>query len=42
MVSLTGDAAWLRVRAPLVALTPAQLAAIGQVVREFSLDLAKD
>jgi 4-hydroxy-tetrahydrodipicolinate synthase len=42
MVSLTGDVAWLRVRAPLVALTPAQLAAIGQVVREFSLDLAKD
>ena len=42
MVKLTGDAAWLRVRAPLVALTPAQQAAIDKVVLEFSLDPSKD
>jgi dihydrodipicolinate synthase/N-acetylneuraminate lyase len=42
MVKLTGDAAWLRVRAPLVALTPAQQAAIDKVVLEFALDPSKD
>lgn len=40
--ALTGDSTWLRVRAPLVALKPAEVAAIAQVVARFKLDAAKD
>ena len=42
MAKVTGDAAWLRVRAPLVALNPEQVKAIDNVVRQFDLDPAKD
>lgn len=42
MAKVTGDAAWLRVRAPLVALTPAQQTAIDKLVADFALNPAKD
>jgi 4-hydroxy-tetrahydrodipicolinate synthase len=40
--TLTGDASWLRVRAPLIAMNSAEMAAIAQVVQRFKLDAAKD
>ncbi len=42
MAALTGNPAWLRVRAPLVALKPAEVASIAGLVKSFSLDAGKD
>ncbi len=42
MAMLSGDAAWLRVRAPLVALTPAQFKALETSIRSFGIDPASD
>jgi 4-hydroxy-tetrahydrodipicolinate synthase len=42
MAALTGEEAWLRVRAPLVALTPDQFEAIEKVVRTFGIDSQSD
>ncbi len=38
MAALTGEEAWLRVRAPLVALTPDQFEAIEKTVRALNID----
>ncbi len=40
--TLSGDAAWLRVRAPLVALDAARAAEIAALTRELQLDFARD
>lgn len=40
--ALSGDAAWLRVRAPLVSLKPAEVTAIAELVKRFELDANKD
>ncbi len=40
--TLSGDAAWLRVRAPLVALDVARAAEIAALTRELQLDFARD
>ncbi len=42
MTILSGDRAWLRVRAPLVALSDAELASLEQKVRAFGIDPARD
>ena len=42
MAAQTGDAAWLRVRAPLVALDTAQYDALRGELAAFGLDPATD
>jgi 4-hydroxy-tetrahydrodipicolinate synthase len=42
MTMLSGDPAWLRVRPPLVALTPERYAALEKQIRAFGIDPAKD
>ena len=42
MAMLTGEPAWLRVRAPLVALTQGEFAALESVIREFGIDPERD
>ena len=42
MSMLSGDKAWLRVRPPLVAMTPAQHAALERQVRAFGIDPSRD
>lgn len=42
MRNLSGDDAWLRVRAPLVAMTPAQADALARSMLDLRLDLARD
>jgi 4-hydroxy-tetrahydrodipicolinate synthase len=42
MSMLSGDPAWLRVRPPLVALTPAQYSALERQVSVFGIDPARD
>jgi 4-hydroxy-tetrahydrodipicolinate synthase len=42
MAALTGEDAWLRVRAPLVALTPDQFEALEKTVRAFNIDSQSD
>ena len=42
MAMLTGDEAWLRVRAPLVALTPEQFQALGKTINAFGIDTKSD
>jgi 4-hydroxy-tetrahydrodipicolinate synthase len=39
---LTGEEAWLRVRAPLVALTTDQFEALQKTVRAFGIDSQSD
>jgi len=40
--ALTGDKNWLRVRAPLVALNGAEVAAMTQIIQRFKLNVATD
>ena len=42
MAALTGEEAWLRVRAPLVALGPDQFEALEKIVRAFGIDSQSD
>ena len=42
MTILSGDPAWLRVRAPLVALSDAELATLKQKLDAFGIDPARD
>jgi len=42
MAMLSGDEAWLRVRAPLVALTPEQFQALGKTINAFGIDTKSD
>lgn len=42
MAALTGDEAWLRVRPPLVALTPDQFEALEKTVRTLGIDSQSD
>ncbi|WP_309684035.1 dihydrodipicolinate synthase family protein [Polaromonas sp.] len=42
MAMLTGDEAWLRVRAPLVALTPEQFKAVKTTISAFGIDSKSD
>lgn len=42
MTMQSGDAAWLRVRPPLVALSPERYAALEQQIRAFGIDPARD
>ena len=42
MAALSGEEAWLRVRPPLVALTPDQFEALVQTVRAFGIDSHSD
>ena len=42
MAILTGDQTWLRVRAPLVALKPAEFEALEKSIRDFGIDLQSD
>lgn len=42
MAILSGDQAWLRVRAPLVALTPDQFKALEKTIQAFGLDPQSD
>lgn len=42
MALLTGDNTWLRVRAPLVALTPEKFKALEKTIRDFGIDLKSD
>ena len=42
MATLSGDLAWLRVRAPLVALTEGEFTALEKTIREFSIDPESD
>ena len=42
MAALTGDDAWLRVRAPLVALAPAEFKMIADAVRSVGIDPQRD
>jgi 4-hydroxy-tetrahydrodipicolinate synthase len=42
MTMLNGDPAWLRVRPPLVALTPAQYGALERQVSAFGIDPSRD
>jgi 4-hydroxy-tetrahydrodipicolinate synthase len=42
MATLTGEPAWLRVRPPLVALTPQTHAALAHQVRDFGIDVDAD
>jgi 4-hydroxy-tetrahydrodipicolinate synthase len=42
MTMLSGDPAWLRVRAPLVALTPDRQAELERQIRAFGIDPARD
>lgn len=42
MAMLSGDPTWLRVRAPLVALTPVQFKALETSIRSFGIDPASD
>jgi len=42
MALLSGDEAWLRVRAPLVALTEAEFKALETAIRQFGIDPASD
>ncbi|UUZ75736.1 dihydrodipicolinate synthase family protein [Polaromonas sp. P1(28)-13] len=42
MAILSGDETWLRVRAPLVALTPDQLKALEKTIRAFGIDTKSD
>ncbi len=42
MTMLSGDMAWLRVRPPLLALTPERCAALERQVRAFGIDPARD
>lgn len=42
MALLSGDAAWLRVRAPLVALTEGEFTALEKAIREFGIDPETD
>ncbi|MEO7401323.1 MAG: dihydrodipicolinate synthase family protein [Polaromonas sp.] len=42
MAMLSGDPAWLRVRPPLVALTPGQFAALEQSIKAFGIDSKSD
>ena len=42
MAALSGEEAWLRVRAPLVALTPDQFEALEKTVRVFGIDSQSD
>lgn len=42
MAALSGEEAWLRVRAPLVALTPDQFEALEKTVRAFGIDSQSD
>lgn len=42
MSALSGEEAWLRVRAPLVALTPDQFEALEKTVRAFGIDSQSD
>ncbi|MDB5932189.1 MAG: dihydrodipicolinate synthetase [Polaromonas sp.] len=42
MAMLTGDAAWLRVRAPLVALTADEVTRLESTIRDFGIDPASD
>jgi 4-hydroxy-tetrahydrodipicolinate synthase len=42
MAALSGEEAWLRVRAPLVALTPDQFEALEKTVRTFGIDSLSD
>ena len=42
MAILTGDTAWLRVRAPLVALKPDEFKALEKSIRDFGIDLKSD
>ena len=42
MTLLSSDKAWLRVRPPLVAMTPAQYAMLERQVRAFGIDPARD
>ena len=42
MAALSGEEAWLRVRPPLVALTPDQFEALVQTVRAFGIDSQSD
>jgi 4-hydroxy-tetrahydrodipicolinate synthase len=42
MAMLTSDKAWLRVRAPLVALTPEQFQALEKTITAFGIDTKSD
>ena len=42
MAMLSGDAAWLRVRAPLVALTSDEFTRLEHTIRDFGIDPASD
>jgi 4-hydroxy-tetrahydrodipicolinate synthase len=42
MAILSGDQTWLRVRAPLVALTPDQFKALEKTIQAFGLDPQSD
>jgi len=42
MATLSGDRAWLRVRPPLVALTPDSFATLEREIRDFGIDPATD
>ena len=42
MATLTGEPGWLRVRPPLVALTPESFAALEREVRAFGIDPTTD
>ena len=42
MAILTGEQAWLRVRAPLVALTPDQFSRLEKIIQSFGIDLKSD
>ena len=42
MAILSGDNAWLRVRAPLVALKQEEFKALEKTIRDFGIDLKSD
>ena len=42
MAAASGDAAWLRVRAPLIPLDAAQAESMAELARELHLDLTAD
>jgi 4-hydroxy-tetrahydrodipicolinate synthase len=42
MAMLSGDASWLRVRAPLVALTDAEYKALEKTITAFGIDTKSD
>ncbi len=42
MAMLSGDSAWLRVRAPLVALTPGEFKALEKTIQAFGIDSQSD